>query len=177
MARFSVHVPNPGWHAVGHRWPLGTHSMMSPQPGCFPPNSSGLALPKASALLGELSPCSPLSKSLPKRNRLQCWGPSLFLSYVLRTLPFPVDHLGFKLLSTGSVAGPHNISPFLVLHHTDLFLPALLLPEGCLPEMVKDNSKRSLKPGFPLSLCPSRPQEALPNRCQMPGDSSLSRDR
>lgn len=35
---------------------------------------------------------------------------------------FFCESLGFKLLITGPVAGPHHISPDRVLHHIDLFL-------------------------------------------------------
>lgn len=57
-----------------------------------------------------------------------------------------MNHLGFSLLSTGPV-------PVSLLHLTVLFLPTLLLPEGWLPVIVKNNSSRSPKFNFSSSFC------------------------
>lgn len=78
-----------------------------------------------------------------------------------KNTPSPMSHVGLSLLRAGPVAA---------FHLTALFLPVLLLPEGWLPEAVKNNSNRPLIHSFPFSFCSSqlpRPQGVLQSRCHM----------
>ena len=64
----------------------------------------------------------------------------------------PVSHLGLNILRAGPVA-------VFLLHLTVLFLPTLLLPESW-----QQITEIQLSP---LLFPASRPQGALPSRCQM----------
>lgn len=136
----------------------------------FSASTGELALPKSCSLwpAERAVPVLSFQKGFTSKEWNVVSGPQAISQLNTENLPLSMNCLGFSLPSTGPV-------PVSLLHLTALFLPTLLLPEGWLPETVKNNNNRAPKFNFSLSFCSYFPGHRKPYQEVAKWESGLSR--